>query len=132
VWLEEKRHLYSEKAQLLEDCVLTINDDSVLNNGILDEFDQVPSLLPDIFEGPIEWIYIVDLDREIFSVNHGAHFKLNNIPLNDVWIEALEVDVYRRTTLSTDICPAVSIAYPAMKSNMDGKALKRGIDFFIQ
>jgi hypothetical protein len=29
VWLEEKRYLYSEKAQLLEDCVLTIKSKCV-------------------------------------------------------------------------------------------------------
>ena len=41
--------------------------------------------LNDLF---IEWIYILDLDREIFSVNNGAHFKLDQVPHID-WIGAL-------------------------------------------
>ena len=41
--------------------------------------------LNDLF---IEWVYILDLDREIFSVNNGAHFKLEQAPHID-WINAL-------------------------------------------
>ncbi|KAL8785640.1 MAG: hypothetical protein Q9195_008560 [Heterodermia aff. obscurata] len=37
---------------------------------------------------PIEWVYIVDLDREVFSVNNGAHFKLDRVPHID-WIGSL-------------------------------------------
>ena len=41
--------------------------------------------LNDLF---IEWVYIIDLDREIFSVNNGAHFKLGRLPYIN-WIESL-------------------------------------------
>ena len=41
--------------------------------------------LNDLF---IEWVYIIDLDREIFSVNNGAHYKLDRIPHIN-WIESL-------------------------------------------
>jgi len=36
----------------------------------------------------IEYIYIIDLDHEIFSVNNKVHFKLSQIPRTD-WISAL-------------------------------------------
>lgn len=41
--------------------------------------------LNDLF---IEWVYIVDLDREIFSVNNSTHFKLDQVSKID-WIGAL-------------------------------------------
>ena len=49
---------------------------------------QPPSLLAPLNDTWIEWIYIVDLDREIFSVNNGAHFKLDQVPQID-WINSL-------------------------------------------
>ena len=36
----------------------------------------------------IEWIYIIDLDREVLTVNNGAHFKLDQVPHID-WINSL-------------------------------------------
>ena len=47
-----------------------------------------PSLLTPLNSRRIEWIYIVDLDREAFSVNNGTHFKLDQIPHID-WISSL-------------------------------------------
>lgn len=41
--------------------------------------------LNDLF---IEWVYIIDLDRGIFSVNNGAHYRLDRIPHIN-WIESL-------------------------------------------
>jgi hypothetical protein len=92
---------------------------------MIDGLNQLPSPLPDIFDSPVEWINIINLDREIFSVNYGAHFKLKNISRNDLWIKALEEDIYRRITLSTDICPAASITWPAVNSTMDDETLHR-------
>ena len=50
--------------------------------------DQPPSLLTPLNDTWIEWIYTVDLDREVFSVNNGAHFKLDQVPHID-WINSL-------------------------------------------
>jgi hypothetical protein len=58
-------------------------------------------------------------------VNHGAHSKLNNISGNNVWIKALEEDVYERITLFTDICLAASIACQVVVSSLDVKSLDR-------
>lgn len=40
----------------------------------------IPSLLAPVSDKWIEWAYTVNLDREIFSVNNGAHFKLDQVP----------------------------------------------------
>ena len=51
---------------------------------------QFPSSLAPLNDTFIEWIYTVDLDREIFSVNNGAHFKLEQVPHID-WIKSLKL-----------------------------------------
>ena len=49
----------------------------------------LPSYMPVFNDRDIQWVYVIDLDREIFSVDHGAHFKLGNIPRHG-WIDALD------------------------------------------
>ena len=55
-----------------------------------EEEAALPSFLVPLNDLYIEWVYIPDLDREIFSVNNGAHFKLDKVPHIN-WIEALAV-----------------------------------------
>ena len=55
--------------------------------GDVDEL-PLPSYKPIFNDLWIEWVYVVDLDREIFSVDHGAHFKMGHIPRLG-WIDAL-------------------------------------------
>ena len=56
--------------------------------GDVDEL-PLPSYVPKFNDIFIEWVYVIDLDREIFSVDHGAHFQLGNIPRGG-WIDALD------------------------------------------
>lgn len=51
----------------------------------------------------IQWTYTIDLDREIFSVDNGGHFKLNRIP-RDVWIEALAIDSDNKSLILASPC----------------------------
>ena len=55
-----------------------------------EEEAALPSFLVPLNDLYIEWVYILDLDREIFSVNNGAHFKLDQVPHIN-WIEAIAV-----------------------------------------
>ena len=55
--------------------------------GVVDEL-PLPSYKPIFNDLMIEWVYVVDLDREIFSIDHGAHFKMGYIPRLG-WIDAL-------------------------------------------
>ena len=41
---------------------------------------QPPSLFAPLGSNRLEGVYIVDLDREIFSVNNEHHFKLEQVP----------------------------------------------------
>ena len=60
-----------------------------------------------------KWTYIIDLDRELFSVNFGAHFRLNQIPRAGIWMRACDEDEFGNITIATDICPEECIASPA-------------------
>ena len=99
---------------------------------VLGELDELPSALPDVFGHYEEWTYIINLDREVFTVNYGAHFKLNNIPrCDDLWMEALEESVYGRDiTLSTDICPEDCMAEPAIAVRVDDALRQNSIRKF--
>ena len=57
----------------------------------------------------IEWVYIIDLDREIFSVNNGAHFKLDRIAHVD-WIGALADGRLGDKLIIPDVIPDDAVA----------------------
>ena len=95
-WLATQRKS-AEEWDALYEAFLSVNGGNE-NPPNLPTFmqEQAPSLLAplnDTWLAPlndtwIEWIYIVDLDREVFSVNNGAHFKLDQVPHID-WINSL-------------------------------------------
>ena len=87
-WLATQRKSVEEWEALYE-AFLTVKPGNE-NPADLPEFmhQQIPSLLAPLNDLFIEWIYIVDLDREVFSVNNGAHFKLDQVPHID-WINSL-------------------------------------------
>ncbi|EGE00534.1 hypothetical protein TESG_07862 [Trichophyton tonsurans CBS 112818] len=51
----------------------------------------------------IEWVYLIDLDEQVFSVNNRVFFNLWNIP-RDTWITPFE-----SWDLSTAKCPEASL-----------------------
>ena len=65
----------------------------------------LPSYMP-VFNGHlnVEWVFVIDLDREIFSVDHGAHFKLEIIPRYR-WIDALDKTYYEHRLVLPDRLP---------------------------
>ena len=87
-WLATQRKSAEEWEALYEEYLSVKPGNTVTIN--LQDFTQerFPSLLAPLNDTWIEWIYTVDLDREIFSVNNGAHFKLEQIP-HISWIESL-------------------------------------------
>jgi len=40
----------------------------------------------------IEFTYTIDLDLEVFSIDHAAHYRLDHIPRNGQWIKAMSED----------------------------------------
>ena len=77
------------------------------------EFALPPSIWPPANTLFIEWTYTIDLDRELFSVDHEIHFPLSAIP--DTWIR--EINLIRRDDDDDDndnvLTPqAIDISYP--------------------
>jgi len=56
------------------------------------EEDPPTYVVPSFHESNMEWIYTIDLDLEVFSVDHGAHYRLNEIPRQREWINAMALD----------------------------------------
>ena len=95
-WLTAQRKSAEEWEALYEDF-LTIKPDKIGTiTADLPDFMRpwFPSLLPpltgsnNLWIESTEWIYTLDLDRQTFTVNNGAHFKLDQVPRID-WINSL-------------------------------------------
>ena len=91
-WLEDQRSMVAEW-EVQWDEYLAVNPSSTDPLKLPDHLPEFMVENPPTYTAPqndlyIEWVYILDLDREILSVNNGAHFKLDRIPHVD-WIAAL-------------------------------------------
>ena len=64
----------------------------------------LPSYMPVFNDGNMRWVYVIDLEREIFSVDHGAHFRLGNIPRHG-WIDALAKTYNEHRLVLPDLLP---------------------------
>ena len=123
-WLQSQRHLFAKWDSLLNE-LLTIQPEDMrkLLSGephkavFYAAFDErLPTNAPPGYTSSvkdddswIEWTYTIDLDREVFTVDDGAHFTLNKIP--GTWMEALSQD---RRFLLPQLVPAESVATLAL------------------
>ena len=106
-WLQRMREMYSVLCQEAETyfCI----EPETLKDLACGKFEsrgrQPPSYIPEFKSryNNVEWIYSIDLDREIFTVDHGAHFKLDRIPRDGKWIKALALGPDRQRTLSANL-----------------------------
>lgn len=91
-WLEDQRKMVAKwEAQWDEYLAVDPSSDNPLElPDHLPEFmiQEQPGWMVPLNDLYIEWVYILDLDREVFSVNNGAHFKLDRISHID-WTAAL-------------------------------------------
>ncbi|MCJ1261892.1 hypothetical protein MMC22_001761 [Lobaria immixta] len=53
--------------------------------------ETLPDFMPAFNDFLIEWVYTIDLEYEVFTVDNGAHFRLNQIPAlpTSTWINAI-------------------------------------------
>ena len=57
-----------------------------------------------------EYVYVIDLDNEFFSINNHVYFDLWNIP-HDRWVQAFTVDNAGRISFSSKSCPEGSFSF---------------------
>jgi hypothetical protein len=118
--------LYAELTAELDSKVLTVSEDRIQDllvnketghekyneseaqptwKEIDSELEELPTALCNRANDlMIEWVYIIDLDNELFSVNNWIFFDLSDIPRNR-WIQAFENDDEGRSVFSFEICP---------------------------
>lgn len=107
IWLQAQRARWAKWDDLLQ-TILAIKPEDLAKlqspkAGIVMEhfwqsvFDERLQSIPPSYHTrsvnfSVEWVYTIDLDREIFSVDNGAHFRLYRVSGNDDWIKALALD----------------------------------------
>lgn len=122
---------YAARELDLEQHVYEIRDGSDPDYSKFDEFEALPSELPRLDGYDAEYFYIIDLDREILTMNFGIHWQLGNIPRQDnIWLRAIADSVYvGKPTISLDICLEEHMASPALELPKPDKEI--GYDFHI-
>src|SRR4051812_11266260 len=122
------RCMYNEMETLLND-LLTVTSTDLLPKppptdptqqryrhylALDDSLLQLPSTLALFYEKSCwaYWTYVIDLDREIFSVNYGVHYKLDSIPRKEVWMKACERDEWGAITVDVEVCGGECIVSP--------------------
>ncbi|KAL8789413.1 MAG: hypothetical protein Q9213_001170 [Squamulea squamosa] len=102
-WLQALRGFYAKWDALLQtflsidsDHLYNIESDDTLVNVLDEAFDhrleEFPTHKSASLDLWIEYTYTIDLHLEVFSIDHEAHYRLNQTPRNGDWIKALVVD----------------------------------------
>ncbi|OOF99134.1 hypothetical protein ASPCADRAFT_513217 [Aspergillus carbonarius ITEM 5010] len=108
---------YAAKESALEAYVYEIRDGVNPDYSQFHEFVTLPSELPRLDGYDAEYFYIVNLDQEVLTMNHSIHWKLGNIPRQDIlWIRAIANSIYMyKPTISLDVCPEEHIGSLALE-----------------
>ena len=108
---------YAAKERVLNQHVYEIRDGSKPDYSLFHEFEELPSELPRLDDHDAEYFYIIDLDREVLTMNFSIHWQLGNIPCqDDLWLRAIADSIYPdKPTISLDICPEEHMASPALE-----------------
>ncbi|KAH6637197.1 hypothetical protein F5144DRAFT_647199 [Chaetomium tenue] len=125
-WLEAMRAEYTAKERLFEKHVYEIRDESKPDYSLLlEEFEALPSELPRLDGYDAEYFYIINLDKEVLTMNHSIHWNLGNIPREDnLWIRAIADSIYRdKLTISFETCPEQHMASPALRMPKHDKTM---------
>ncbi|KAJ6116893.1 hypothetical protein N7512_006618 [Penicillium capsulatum] len=116
-WLKRIRGDYAAKESVLEKEVYEIRDNVKPDPWLFDEFVDLPSELPRKFDFcEFMYCYIINLDREILTIDFSMHWKLWNIPRQDgLWLRAIKDSIYEHALMiSLDVCPEEHMASPAL------------------
>ncbi|KAJ8127722.1 hypothetical protein O1611_g5914 [Lasiodiplodia mahajangana] len=123
-WLQQLRSNYSALAQRLDERVYTVSMDRFTANHtgnkghddtVLESLHIMPlNLAPegDLF---IEWVYLIDLDREQFGIHGSCFYHLSKVPpffedimedAQDYWLGKLRQDEVHESITTDDIHPS--------------------------
>ena len=91
-WLDSMRKTLGEWEEEYQNFLERNPHDSSIQVQMptfMNDAEHHPAYLAPINDIWIEWVYTIDLDEEVFTVNNSAHFRLDCIPRDDQWIKAL-------------------------------------------
>ncbi|KAL8837693.1 MAG: hypothetical protein Q9170_002425 [Blastenia crenularia] len=132
-WLQSQRDCFAKWDDLLQrtlcinhDQLQNIEIDRVLLGFLGEAFDERLCVLPSYNPGwdrwDMEYTYTIDLDLEVFTISNTAHYRLDRVPKDKVWIRALDVDQsyyipgrYGRRFVHPRLAPEESLASLVVK-----------------
>ncbi|KAL1896639.1 hypothetical protein Cpir12675_002735 [Ceratocystis pirilliformis] len=116
-WLEAMRAEYAAREAALEQHVYEVKLLSLPDYSVYEDLVNLPSEIPWIRGYFAERAYIIDLDREVFTVDFSMHWKLANIPLDDNrWLRAICDSIYAsKQTISYGLCSDEHMADVSIK-----------------
>ncbi|OJZ79619.1 hypothetical protein ASPFODRAFT_223863, partial [Aspergillus luchuensis CBS 106.47] len=79
-WLQSMRAEYAAKERALEALVYEIRDGVQPEYSQFSELVSLPSEIPRLDDHDAEYIYVINLDHEVLTMNYGIHWKLGNVP----------------------------------------------------
>ena len=100
-WLAAQRSFFAKWDNLLQN-LLSVQSEELSRLRLIEApgnvwkaaFDERLEVTPPTYHTGMdtEYTYTIDLDSEIFSVDSGAHFRLDRISREENWIKALALD----------------------------------------
>ena len=102
-WLLAQREFFNKWNTLLE-TMLCIQPEQLLkidsegfsglpwHEAFDERMDEEPTHDPGSLDEDIEFMYLIDLDLEVFSIDHCAYYRLDKIPQEGEWMRAIFED----------------------------------------
>ncbi|RDA89490.1 hypothetical protein CP533_2528 [Ophiocordyceps camponoti-saundersi (nom. inval.)] len=111
-WLIMTRAEFASVELTLEQTIYHIRSGFEPARWQYDHLETLPSELPRLKDSDAEFFYVIDLDREVLTMQHGAHFKLNKVPReSNLWLYAIcESVLLGDFTLCPETCPVEYMA----------------------
>ncbi|OGM49050.1 hypothetical protein ABOM_002343 [Aspergillus bombycis] len=139
-WLESMRKVFAVLVQKLKAQYLPLTIPDFPSHGgstsslaqrymksflaVDDRLDMPPmqTLLPHLWRSCIDYMYTLDLDRELLGVDHSVYFKLSEIPRGGRWHQYLDWDENRFRMVLRGDTPQNILGDAALKPSINSEA----------
>ncbi|BDD62672.1 hypothetical protein MPDQ_004440 [Monascus purpureus] len=116
-WLGSMRAKYAALENTFEQHIHEIRAGITPDCRQLGNLAALPSELPRLDCFDAQYVYIINLDQEVLTMDFSIHWKLNNIPReDDLWISAIKDSIFPyKLTICPDTCSEEHMASPALE-----------------
>ena len=126
-WLKSRRDFYAKWDDLLHTflsitpvdlqhiearfCEIEHHEtDPMLEEAFYNKLTAFPNHQPTEYNYWAVYYYTIDLDLEVFTIDGGAHYRLDAIPRSRQWIKALQFDSKGYRFVYPQLAPEASVA----------------------